>query len=109
MKLNKILALSAIFACGLTLAACNQTPTEQPTTEHPTTEVPSDPEFEAVSLDVIKTTYKNNQEVVVEGVEELSQVEFLSQFEGCILQGYYYSRPIKTEEFEEKLEESIKM
>ena len=47
--------------------------------------------------------------VVVEGVEELSQVEFLSQFEGCILQGYYYSRPIKTEEFEEKLEESIKM
>lgn len=47
--------------------------------------------------------------VVVEGVEELEQVEFLSQFKGCILQGYYYSRPIKIEEFEEKLEESIKM
>ena len=47
--------------------------------------------------------------VVVEGVEELDQVEFLSQFEGCILQGYYYSRPIKIEEFEEKLEKSIKM
>lgn len=41
MKLNKILALSAIFACGLTLAACNQTPTEQPTTEQPTTVEPT--------------------------------------------------------------------
>ncbi|MBQ4060982.1 MAG: PT domain-containing protein [Bacilli bacterium] len=40
MKLNKILALSAIFACGLTLAACNQTPTEQPT-DQPTTEQPT--------------------------------------------------------------------
>lgn len=48
-------------------------------------------------------------EVVVEGVEELEQVEFLSQFEGCILQGYYYSRPIAVEEFEKKLEENIKM
>ena len=47
--------------------------------------------------------------VVVEGVEELEQVEFLSQFEGCILQGYYYSRPIAVEEFEKKLEENIKM
>ena len=41
--------------------------------------------------------------VVVEGVEILSQVEFLSQFEDCILQGYYYSRPIITEAFEELL------
>ena len=40
MKLNKILALSAIFACGLTLAACNQNPTEQPT-DQPTTEQPT--------------------------------------------------------------------
>ena len=41
--------------------------------------------------------------VVVEGVEELEQVEFLSQFEGCSLQGYYYSRPIVEEEFEKML------
>ena len=42
--------------------------------------------------------------VVVEGVEILSQVEFLSQFNDCSLQGYYFSRPIITEEFEAMLE-----
>ena len=41
--------------------------------------------------------------VVVEGVEDLEQVKFLSQFEGCSLQGYYYSRPIVEEEFEKML------
>ena len=39
--------------------------------------------------------------VVVEGVEILSQVEFLRQFEDCSLQGYYYSRPVVGEAFEE--------
>lgn len=43
--------------------------------------------------------------VVVEGVEILSQVEFLSQFKDCSLQGYYFSRPIVAEEFERMVEE----
>ena len=46
--------------------------------------------------------------IVVEGVEILSQVEFLRQFEGCYLQGYYFSRPVVTEVFEEILEENKK-
>ncbi len=41
--------------------------------------------------------------VVVEGVEILSQVEFLRQFDDCSLQGYYYSRPVVGEIFEEML------
>ena len=41
--------------------------------------------------------------VVVEGVELLSQVEFLSQFENCYMQGYYYSRPVTTDVFETML------
>lgn len=41
--------------------------------------------------------------VVVEGVEILSQVEFLRQFKNCCLQGYYFSRPVVTEVFEEYL------
>lgn len=44
--------------------------------------------------------------VVVEGVENLSQVEFLRQFEGCCLQGYYYSRPVTTHVFESMLKEN---
>ena len=42
--------------------------------------------------------------VVVEGVEQLSEVEFLRQFENCYLQGYYYSRPVAPVDFEEKLQ-----
>lgn len=41
--------------------------------------------------------------VVVEGVELLSQVEFLSQFENCYMQGYYYSRPVTSDVFETML------
>ncbi len=42
--------------------------------------------------------------VVVEGVETDSQVEFLAQFTDCSCQGYYFSRPIMTDEFEAMLE-----
>ena len=41
--------------------------------------------------------------VVVEGVEILSQVEFLRQFKDCSLQGYYYSRPVVGEAFEDMM------
>ena len=41
--------------------------------------------------------------IVVEGVEILSQVEFLKQFKDCYVQGYYFSRPVVTEVFEEML------
>ena len=44
--------------------------------------------------------------VVVEGVEHLSQVEFLRQFENCCLQGYYYSRPVTTDIYESMLKEN---
>lgn len=42
--------------------------------------------------------------VVVEGVEILSQVEFLKQFEGCCVQGYYFSRPVVIDVFEEMID-----
>jgi len=44
--------------------------------------------------------------VVVEGVEIRSQVDFLSQFRDCYLQGYYFSRPVIGETFEEMLEKN---
>ena len=43
--------------------------------------------------------------VVVEGVEQLSQVEFLRQFKNCYLQGYYYSRPLALSAFESMLKD----
>ncbi len=44
--------------------------------------------------------------VVVEGVEILSQVEFLRQFKDCYLQGYYFSRPVVSEVFESMLRDN---
>ena len=44
--------------------------------------------------------------VVVEGVELLTQVEFLSQFKECILQGYYFSRPIMPDELKVMLDKN---
>ena len=41
--------------------------------------------------------------VVVEGVEILAQVQFLKQFQNCYLQGYYFSRPVLKDVFEEML------
>ena len=49
---------------------------------------------------LIDMAYTLKLKVVVEGVETLSQVEFLRQFDDCSLQGYYYSRPIVAEAFE---------
>ena len=49
---------------------------------------------------LIDMAYTLELKVVVEGVETISQIEFLRQFEGCSVQGYYYSRPIVADVFE---------
>lgn len=54
---------------------------------------------------LIEMAHTLELKVVVEGVELLSQVEFLCQFE-CSLQGYYFSKPIVVEEFEKMLEQN---
>ena len=70
MKLKNLLPL---LVAVLVMAGCSQKPTPEPTQEptaQPTVEPTVEPsvEFEAVSLDIIKTTYKNNQEAKVAGV-----------------------------------------
>ena len=52
---------------------------------------------------LIELAHTMDLNVVVEGVELLSQVEFLRQFENCYLQGYYYSRPVTPDVFQEML------
>ena len=52
---------------------------------------------------LIEMAHTMELKVVVEGVEILEQVEFLKQFEGCLVQGYYFSRPVITDAFEELL------
>ena len=53
---------------------------------------------------LIDMAYTLDLKVVVEGVETLSQVEFLRQFgDDCSIQGYYYSKPVVAEVFEKFL------
>ena len=42
-------------------------------------------------------------EVVAEGVEEYEHVEFLRQHDCEVLQGFYFSKPLSTEEISEVL------
>lgn len=51
---------------------------------------------------VISLAHELNMQVITEGVEYESQVNFLLEL-GCdVFQGYYYSKPIPVDEFEEK-------
>lgn len=56
---------------------------------------------------VISLAHELNMQVITEGVESENQVEFLLEL-GCdIFQGYYYSKPLPIEEFEDKFRDSI--
>lgn len=50
---------------------------------------------------IINLAHTLNMEVIVEGVEELSEVNMLMQF-GCdVIQGYYFSKPLSDKDFED--------
>ncbi len=38
---------------------------------------------------------------VIEGVETKEQVDFVNRIQGDIIQGYYFSKPLPKDEFEE--------
>lgn len=49
---------------------------------------------------IIKMCKKLNIKTVAEGIETEKQLQFLKNIECDIIQGYYFSKPIKIEEFE---------
>ena len=51
---------------------------------------------------IIEMSHKLNIKVVAEGIETKEQVEYLKNIKCDMIQGYYFERPIKVEEFEEK-------
>ena len=46
-------------------------------------------------------------DVIAEGVETKEQLDFLNSIDCDIAQGYYYSRPIPVDEFEEFLKKYL--
>lgn len=51
---------------------------------------------------IVEMCKKLNIKTVAEGIENKSQVDFLKKIECDIIQGYYFSKPIPVEEFENK-------
>jgi len=61
---------------------------------------------EILIRDVVELGKHLNLQIIVEGVENLEQSEFLESI-GCdIAQGYYYGRPMTIKEFERALQKS---
>ncbi len=58
---------------------------------------------------IISLAHALKMKVVAEGVEKFSELEILRKY-GCeYIQGYYYSKPLKVEEFTKKLEEQLEI
>ena len=58
--------------------------------------------LEDVIEDIIEMSHKLNMKVVAEGIETKEQVEYLKNIKCDMIQGYYFEKPIKIEEFERK-------
>jgi diguanylate cyclase (GGDEF)-like protein/PAS domain S-box-containing protein len=70
-------------------------------------DLPSDEEDVAITKAVIALAKSLNLDIIAEGVETEKQKEFLIQH-GCEkIQGYYYSRPIPSDEMESFLKDDI--
>ena len=54
---------------------------------------------------IVELSKKLNISVVVEGVESEKQVNFLKSIGAEVIQGYYLSKPIPTDEYEKLIEE----
>ena len=55
--------------------------------------------------EVIELAKKLNMKIVAEGIENREQVDFLTEQECDLIQGYFYAKPMPIAEFEEKYSE----
>ncbi len=68
-------------------------------------DVATDPDDAAIAVAIINVAKSLNLKVIAEGVEEEAQMSFL-RAHGCDeIQGYYFSRPLRPEDFERRLRE----
>ena len=65
-------------------------------------DIPGDPDSETIIRTIIGMSYDLGLEVIAEGVETQSQLEFLSTERCDKFQGFYFDRPISIEDIEAK-------
>ena len=47
----------------------------------------------------MRTIHELNKKIVVEGVEDQQMVDIVYENHGEFIQGYFYSKPLKTDDF----------
>lgn len=52
--------------------------------------------------EIIDLAKRLNMKIVAEGIESREQVEFLTEQECDLIQGYFYAKPMPISEFEQK-------
>jgi diguanylate cyclase (GGDEF)-like protein len=67
-------------------------------------DLPQNREDVAIIQGIIAMARSLNLEVVAEGVETLEQLDFLRQSQCHLMQGFYFSRPVPSDEFKDLLE-----
>jgi len=68
-------------------------------------DLPEDEDDVAITTAIIRMSNSLGKEIIAEGVETESQLEFLKR-QGCrYIQGYYFSKPLPVDEFEKFVEE----
>lgn len=61
-----------------------------------------DPQDAAMVASIIAIARNMNLQIVAEGVETEAQMQWLSQYEGILLQGYFFDEPLPPEVFAER-------
>jgi diguanylate cyclase (GGDEF)-like protein/PAS domain S-box-containing protein len=68
-------------------------------------EVTSNPDDAAIVLAIINMAHSMKLKVIAEGVEKDSQLAYLRRHDCDEMQGYYFSRPVPADDFEQMLRE----
>ncbi len=72
-------------------------------------DITTDPDDAAIALSVISLAHSLKHRVIAEGVESEAQLRFLRKHRCDEMQGYYFSRPLATEDFSVLLREGRKL
>ncbi|MDH3371436.1 MAG: EAL domain-containing protein, partial [Gammaproteobacteria bacterium] len=72
-------------------------------------DIPRDEDDAAIASTIITMAHSLGLKVVAEGVETIQQLEFLRKHQCNAMQGYYYSKPLAPQQFEELLKNGSRL
>lgn len=64
----------------------------------------TDPKIKSIIHSIIDMSHHMNAKVIAEGVETQNQLDFLNRHDCDFIQGYYFSKPLPKQDFEDALE-----